>query len=119
MAYNPNKNLKMYYSIGEVASMFNVSEALLRFWEKQFPQISPEKGGRGIRRYREEDIEAIRLIYHLVKEKGMTLSGAKKRIQQNKEKTVDHLEVITRLKEIKNELLAIKKELDGVSNSSL
>lgn len=109
----------MYYSIGEVAHIFNVAESLLRHWEREFPQIAPEKGGRGIRRYREEDIETIRLIHHLVKEKGMTLSGAKKRLQQNRQKTADQLEVITRLKEIKAELLAIKDELDAVSNNPL
>ena len=64
MAYNPNKELKMYYSIGEVADMFDVNESLLRYWEKEFPIISPKKTGRNIRQYRKEDIENIRLVYH-------------------------------------------------------
>lgn len=117
MAYNPNKNLKLYYSIGEVADMFNVNESLLRFWEKEFPQIAPKKAGRGIRKYSKEDLETIRLIYHLVKEKGMTLAGARQRLADNKEVTTQNFEVISRLKEIREELLAIKKELDGVPNS--
>ena len=69
MAYNPNKDLKMYYSIGEVAKMFDVNESLLRYWEKEFPIIAPKKAGGNIRQYRKEDIENIRLVYHLVKEK--------------------------------------------------
>ena len=77
MAYNPNKDLKLYYSIGEVAEMFNVNESLLRFWEKEFPVIRPKKNAKGTRQYRKEDLENIRLIYHLVKEKGMTLYVAR------------------------------------------
>ena len=76
MAYNTNKDLKMYYSISEVAKMFNVNESLLRYWEKEFPIIAPRKAGGNVRQYRKEDIENIRLVYHLVKEKGMTLQGA-------------------------------------------
>lgn len=117
MAYNPNKKLKLYYSIGEVADMFNVNESLLRFWEKEFPQIAPKKAGRNIRQYREEDIETIRLIYHLVKEKGMTLPGARQRLMDNKEETTRNFEVVSRLKEIKEELLAIRKELDRAPTS--
>ena len=113
MAYNPNKELKMYYSIGEVAKMFNVNESLLRYWEKEFPTIiSPKKAGGNIRQYRKEDIENIRLVYHLVKEKGMTLQGAKQRLKVNKEKTVQTAEVVSRLKEIREELVKLRKSLD-------
>ena len=94
MAYNPKKDLKLYYSIGEVAKMFNVNESLLRYWEKEFPIISPRKAGGSIRQYRKEDIENIRLVYHLVKEKGMTLQGAKQRLKVNKETTVQMAEVV-------------------------
>lgn len=117
MPYKPNKNLKLYYSIGEVAQMFNVSESLLRFWEREFPQITPKKAGRGIRQYRKEDIETVRLIYHLVKEKGMTLAGARQRLADNKEATTRNFEVVSRLKEIREELLAIRKELDRTPSS--
>lgn len=116
--YNPHKDLKLYYSIGEVAQMFNVNESLLRFWEKEFPQITPKKAGRGIRQYRKEDIEVIKLIYHLVKEKGMTLSGARQRLATSKEATALNFEVVTRLKEIREELFAIRKELDRTPSSS-
>ena len=67
MALNPNKELKLYYSIGEVAEMLGVSETLLRYWEKEFPTITPKKSGRNIRQYSQEDIEQVRLIHHLVK----------------------------------------------------
>lgn len=107
-----DKELKLYYSIAEVAEMFDVNPSLLRFWEKEFPQISPKTTGRGIRQYRKEDVEVIGLIYHLVKEKGMTLPGARQRLKDNKEATVHNYELVTRLKAIKEELLAIKKELD-------
>ena len=106
---NTDKELKLYYSIGEVADMFGVNQSLLRFWEKEFPQISPKTTGRGIRQYRKEDVETIGLIYHLVKEKGMTLPGARQRLKDN----VRNYEIVNRLKAIKDELLAIKRELDG------
>lgn len=108
-----SKDLKLYYSIGEVAKMFDVNESLLRFWEKEFPQISPRKAGRGIRQYRKEDIETLKLIYHLVKERGMTLSGAKQRLTVHKEATERNFEVLERLKRVRDELSAMKKELDG------
>ena len=109
---NTDKELKLYYSIAEVADMFGVNASLLRFWEKEFPQISPRTTGRGIRQYRKEDVETIGLIYHLVKEKGLTLPGARQRLKDNKEATVRNYEIVNRLKGIKEELLAIKKELD-------
>lgn len=109
--------MKLYYSIKEVAKMFGVNESLLRFWEKEFPQISPKKTAGGTRQYSKEDIETVRLIYHLVKEKGMTLPGARQKLSDNKENTVRNFEVIDRLKSIREELLAMKKELDGVPNS--
>ena len=112
MAYNAKKELKMYYSIGEVARMFDVNESLLRYWEKEFPIISPKKVSGNVRQYRKEDIENVRLVYHLVKEKGMTLQGAKQRLKVNKEKTVQTAEVVNRLKEIREELVKLRKSLD-------
>ena len=113
MAYNANKDLKLYYSISEVARMFDVNESLLRYWEKEFPTIiTPKKAGGNIRQYRKEDIENIRLVYHLVKEKGMTLQGAKQRLKMNKEKTAQTAEVVDRLKQIREELVKLRKSLD-------
>lgn len=107
-----NKKLKLYYSITEVANMFGVNQSLLRFWEKEFPQIKPRTGGRGIRQYRKEDVETIGVIYHLVKEKGMTLPGARQKLKNNKENIDRNYEILNRLKAIKEDLLAIKNELD-------
>ncbi|MEG1546937.1 MAG: MerR family transcriptional regulator [Bacteroides sp.] len=112
MAYNAVKELKLYYSIGEVAEMFGVNESLLRYWEKEFSSINPKKNSKGTRQYRKEDLESIRLIYHLVKEKGLTLQGARQRLKDNKENSVQSMEVIARLNTIKKELLDIRKELD-------
>ena len=92
--------------------MFDVNESLLRYWEKEFPIISPKKAGGNIRQYRKEDIENVRLVYHLVKEKGMTLQGAKMRLKQNKGKAVQTTEVVNRLKEIREELVRLRKSLD-------
>lgn len=112
MAYNPNKELKLYYSISEVARMFEVNESLLRYWEKEFPSIAPKKAGGNVRQYTKEDIENVRLIYHLVKEKGMTLQGARQKIKINKETVVNNMEIIDRLKDLKEELIKMRKELD-------
>ena len=104
--------LKLYYSIGEVAKMFDVNESLLRYWEKEFPIISPKKAGGNVRQYRKEDIENIRLVYHLVKEKGMTLQGAKQKLKMNRETTIRTAEILDRLKLIREELVSMRKELD-------
>ena len=112
MAYNTSKDLKMYYSISEVGKMFNVNESLLRYWEKEFPIIAPRKAGGNVRQYRKEDIENIRLVYHLVKEKGMTLQGAKQRLKANKEKTIQTAEIVDRLKQIREELVNLRNSLD-------
>ena len=108
-----DKDLKLYYSISEVAQMFDVNESLLRFWEKEFPQLSPKKGSRGVRQYRKEDIETVKPIYHLVKERGMTLPGARQRMKDNKENTLRNFEIVDRLKAIREELLSMKRALDG------
>ncbi|MBQ2044931.1 MAG: MerR family transcriptional regulator, partial [Bacteroidaceae bacterium] len=77
MAHNTPKNLKLYYSISEVAAQFGVAESLLRYWEKEFPSIKPKKTNRQVRQYSAQDIEEIDLIYNLVKVRGMKLSAAR------------------------------------------
>lgn len=115
MAYNKNKNLKLYFSIGEVAQMFDINESTLRFWEKEFDTIKPRKTGKGIRFYKQEDIDEIRLIYHLVKERGMTLAGARQKLKDNRETTVKQEEIVTRLKSIKEKLLAMRDAFDALA----
>ena len=114
MALKTDKDLKLYYSISEVAQMFDVNETLLRFWEKEFPQISPKKGGRNIRQYTKDDIEKIRTIYKLVKVRGLKISAAREVLRKNKEGTMQTIEVIDRLRAIRAELANIKKELGGL-----
>lgn len=111
MALNQNKELKLYYSISEVAAMFEVSETLLRFWEKEFPQINPRKSGRNIRQYTKEDIEQIRLIHNLVKVRGLKLSAAREILKKNKAGVQQTAEVLERLKAIREELQTIRREL--------
>ena len=118
MALKTDKGLKIYYSIREVAAMFDVNESLLRYWEKEFPFISPKKAGGNIRQYTKEDIENVRLVYHLVKEKGMTLAGAKQRIKQNKETVSNVVEIVDRLKKVREELVSMRKELDYLTYCS-
>ena len=82
MPYIEKKVEKLYYSIGEVAEMFKVNTSLIRFWEKEFDVIKPKKNKEGNRFFTKKDIDNLHLIYHLVKEKGMTLSGAKKKLKE-------------------------------------
>lgn len=108
-----NKKLKLYYSISEVAQMLGVNESLLRYWEDEFPQqLKPKRAGRGIRQYSAEDIEALKLIYHLVKERGMTLQGARQRMKDNREGTLRNFEVVERLKAIREELTSMRDALN-------
>jgi DNA-binding transcriptional MerR regulator len=111
MPYQEKKVEKLYYSIGEVAEMFNVNASLIRFWEKEFDIIKPKKNKKGNRFFTQQDIEHIRLIYHLVKERGLTLNGARKKIRENKDDTNNNYDVIKTLTEIKNMLLEIKESL--------
>ena len=108
------KQKKILYSIQEVAEMFNVNTSLLRYWEKEFDLIQLQKSERGTRKYREEDIEAIRLIYYLVKEKGLTLAGAKQRLKDNKESVVRNEEIVYRLKSIRSDLIALEEEIEEI-----
>ena len=113
MALNRNKNLKTYYSIKEVSDMLGIPESTLRYWEKEFKQISPKKNAKGIRHYTSADIEQIRLVNHLVKEKSLTIKGAKTRMKDNPQTTTDTHDVVERLKAIREELVAILNELDA------
>jgi DNA-binding transcriptional MerR regulator len=111
MPYKEKKVEKLYYSIGEVAEMFHVKPSLIRFWEKEFDIIKPKKNKKGNRFFTVQDIDNFRLIFHLVKEKGLTLQGARKKLKENKEDTNNNFEVIKTLTEIKSLLLEIKESL--------
>ncbi|AVR45358.1 transcriptional regulator [Christiangramia fulva] len=102
---------KRYYSIGEVAGAFNVNTSLIRFWEKEFDVIKPKKNAKGNRKFTPEDIKNLELIYHLVKERGFTLEGAKIHLKEEKKKTLSNFEIIRKLEAIKAELINLKNQL--------
>lgn len=105
------KNFKLYHSIGEVAAMFDVNTSLIRYWEKEFDILKPKKNKKGNRLFTNQDIDNLHLIYHLVKERGFTLDGAKKKLSENKEETIQTAEVVKRLKHIRSFLEQIKAKL--------
>ena len=102
---------RLYYSIREVAEQLNVNPSLLRFWEKEFPQLRPRKNAKGTRFYTQEDIQLIKQIYFLVREQNLTLEGARNHLKNHKEGVAQRQEVIERLRNIRKELLSIRKEL--------
>ncbi|MBR5480891.1 MAG: MerR family transcriptional regulator [Bacteroidaceae bacterium] len=114
MAHNTPKNLKLYYSISEVAAQFGVAESLLRYWEKEFPSIKPKKTNRQVRQYSAQDIEEIDLIYNLVKVRGMKLSAAREVLKKNREGVARNTELINTLEGVRNELLSLRRELEDL-----
>lgn len=102
---------KIFYSIGEVAEIFEVNTSLIRFWEKEFDIIRPFRNKKGNRLFTKEDVKNFYIIYHLVKERGFTLQGAKDKMKENKVDTINNVEIVASLNKIKEFLLEIKKEL--------
>lgn len=102
---------KLYYSIGEVAEAFGLNASLIRFWEKEFDVLKPKKNAKGNRKFSQEDVKNLELIYHLVKERGFTLEGAKVQLKENKKKPLDNFEIIRKLENVKAELIKIKESL--------
>ena len=102
---------KRYYSIGEVAKAFKVNTSLIRFWEKEFDAIKPKKNAKGNRKFTPEDIKNLKFIYHLVKERGFTLEGAKTHLKEEKKQALSKFEIISKLEAIKTQLIKIKTQL--------
>lgn len=113
MPYKETDTIKLYYTIGEVAEMFNVNTSLIRFWEKEFDIIKPKKNKKGNRLFTPEDIDNFKVIYNLVKEQGLTLEGAKKYLKENR-KTVKH-----ELKTEKSHFNVIESKLHLIRNTLL
>jgi DNA-binding transcriptional MerR regulator len=99
---------KIHFTIGEVAEQLQVAPSLIRFWEKEFPQLKPQKTEGGTRKFTQKDIQVLKRIYHLVKEEGFTLQGAKERLKEGNQKAD--------LQEIKERLTAIKKFLENIKD---
>ncbi|MDR1632492.1 MAG: MerR family transcriptional regulator [Dysgonamonadaceae bacterium] len=102
---------KLFYTISEAAQNLDVTCSMLRYWEKEFG-LNPHKTEKGTRRYDEKDIKAFRLIYYLVKTKGLTLTGAKRKLRENPGKVIRSEEIVRRLKNVGIELMALVKEFD-------
>lgn len=101
----------MYHSISEVAEMFGVNTSLIRFWEKEFDILQPKKNRKGNRLFTNKDVENLHLIYHLVKERGFTLEGAKNKLKTNREETIENAEIVLKLKDIRSFLVDLKENL--------
>jgi len=104
MSRIPKENLKRYYTIGEVAKMFGVSKSLLRFWESEFDLLRPHKNSKGDRRFTPQNLEQLEVIYHLVKERGFTISGAREEIERQRRYQKEKEEILLRLRELKGKL---------------
>lgn len=102
---------KLYFSIGEIADAFGVNASLVRFWDKEFDILKPKKNAKGNRMFSQEDVKNLQLIYHLVKERGFTLEGAKTHLKEGQKKTLDKYEIISKLEGIKEQLQKIKDEM--------
>lgn len=102
---------KLYYNIGEVSKAFNVNSSLLRYWEKEFQELNPKKKSNGIRKYTNTDIEILKKIYHLLKEKKLTIEGAKINMSNQKDNLDKYIAIKSKLENIKDELKKIKSKL--------
>jgi DNA-binding transcriptional MerR regulator len=102
---------KRYYSIGEIAKAFDVNTSLIRFWDSEFDILKPKKNAKGNRMFTPEDVKNLKLIYHLVKERGFTLEGARTHLKEGQKKTMDKFEIISKLETIKVQLTNIKNGL--------
>ena len=112
------KKDKLYYSISEVAQMFGLNEPTLRYWEKEFDIINPRRAAKGVRFYRQEDIEAVRQIYHLVKERGLTLAGARQKLRDNRDSVERQAELAARLKAVREELQNLKNAFEEIEKKA-
>ena len=111
MAYKEKEIEKLYYSIGEVSDMFNVAPSLIRFWESEFDLIKPKKNRKGNRQFTKEDIDSVRTIYHLVKEKGFTLQGAKEMLKNDTQSIKDKMGLLESLKKVRSFLVEVREKL--------
>lgn len=111
---------KLYYSMGEVAEMFDVNPSLIRHWESKFDCVKPHKNKKGNRMFSPQDVEKLKLIYHLVKERGMTLEGANKVLKRKSGSELSRdMELLERLQRIRASLVAVREELKGEGSEEL
>ena len=111
MPYKEKVIEKKYFSIGEVAEQLDVATSLIRFWESEFDIIKPKKNRKGNRQFTREDIQNVKLIFHLVKERGFTLQGAKDLLKNSSGSIRDRMTMIDSLKEVRSFLVELKNQL--------
>ena len=112
MAYKEKEIEKLYYSIGEVAEIFTVAPSLIRFWESEFDIIKPKKNRKGNIQFTKEDIDNVRTIYHLVKEKGFTLQGAKEMLRNDSQAVKDKMEMLDSLRNVRKFLVELREKMN-------
>ena len=114
MTLKTDKNVKLYYSIKEVAQMFDLRESTLRYWETEFPLLKPKTVGQNVRQYTEKDIEQLRIIYNLVKVRGFKLAAARKYLNKNRTGVDKSSDILDTLISVRDELKNIKKHIDSL-----
>lgn len=113
MAYKEKEIEKLYYSIGEVSEMLSINASTIRYWEKEFDMLKPKKNAKGDRFFTKEDIEKIRLIYRMLKEKGYTIDGAKTQLKDKYEEENRKMALIEKLNKIRGFLVEMKSQIEG------
>ena len=111
LKFDIDKSPKIYYSIGELAKMLNVNTSLVRFWEKEFEILKPKKNNKGNRQFTKEDVKNCHLLYHLVKERGYTLNGAKDVLKADISELKNQKLILDKMERIKSFLLKLKEQL--------
>jgi DNA-binding transcriptional MerR regulator len=111
MAYKEKEIEKLYYSIGEVSDMLGLNASQIRYWETEFEKLKPRKDRSGNRIYTKDDIETIKLIHHLVKEKGFTIEGARTKLKNGSDETIKKMKIHDSLKKLRDFLEEIKESL--------
>ncbi|NQU52221.1 MAG: MerR family transcriptional regulator [Bacteroidetes bacterium] len=112
MPYKKPKIEKVIFTIGEVADMIGESTSMIRYWENQFDTLKPQKNKKGNRLFSKDDIDLVKLIFHLVKERGLTIKGANQKLKENRDETIHNYEIVKRLQNVRDELIGIRDELD-------
>ena len=111
MALNNKPTEKLFYKISEVAKMFEVNISTVRYWEKEFDILKPKKNKKGNRLFTPKDVANLRIIFHLLKERGFTIDGARKKLKENKKDTIDNIEIVNHLRDIREFLVKLREEL--------
>ncbi|HEX8349971.1 MAG TPA: MerR family transcriptional regulator [Hymenobacter sp.] len=113
MPYKEREIERQYFTIGEVATQFNVAPSLIRFWETEFEELRPRKSKKGNRLYTPQDVDMFRTIYHLVKERGYTIPGARDMLKQKGPQLKEKIDVIQSLERLRSFLVNMRKEIDA------